>query len=75
MLVKMSFHIIYLFYYRYLSAEKFTHVYCSDLIRTKTTCRLILNENDDFKGKQDEVVYDQLLRERAFGEYDGMAVK
>lgn len=75
MLVKMGFHIISLFYYRYLRAVKFTHVYCSDLIRTKTTCQLILNENDDFKGKQDEVVYDQLLRERAFGEYDGMADK
>ena len=50
----------------------FTHVYSSDLNRAHTTCRLIMDENLDFKAnKSPKIMLDERIRERSFGVFEG----
>lgn len=52
-----------------LAKVKFDHIYCSPLMRAKQTANIINEEH------QVEIIYDDRLRERGFGKYEGVSVK
>ena len=57
---------------KFLKHEKFTHIYCSDLTRTRQTCELIMSENEDFNTSPSlEIISDERLREKDFGDMRG----
>lgn len=57
---------------KFLKKEKFSHIYCSDLTRTKQTCEIVMSENEDFnKSSSLQISYDERLREKDFGEMRG----
>ncbi len=51
-----------------LSENEFDKIYCSPLKRTKHTCEIV-------NLKKQNVIYDDRLKERTLGEYDGKRLK
>ena len=51
-----------------LSESNFNKIYCSPLKRTKHTCEIV-------NLKKQEVIYDDRIKERTLGEYDGKSLR
>lgn len=50
---------------KYFEASSFDAIFCSDLVRTKETLKGFI--------KSDEVIYTKELREKSWGDYEGMS--
>lgn len=57
-----------------LKGVKFHKAYSSDLKRAHKTCQLILDENENASVNSNDVVQDQLIKERSFGEFENTLV-
>jgi len=53
--------------------EVFTHVFCSDLNRTNESCRWIISHNPDFLKNNKSIIFDERIRERSFGDLEGIS--
>ena len=58
---------------KFLHKEKFTHIYSSDLARTKQTCEIIMSQNTHYNSSAQivQINHDKRLRERDFGTLRG----
>lgn len=57
-----------------LKDVKFHKAYSSDLSRANLTCQLILSKNEVSGIQVDEILQDQLIRERNFGQFEDKLV-
>ena len=58
---------------KHLFDQIFTHVFCSDLNRTDESCRWIISHNADFLKHNKSIIFDKRIRERSFGDLEGIS--